>query len=332
MSGYFSVPNTNNAFVTDIPGIVNSPADSQKSALGAESSGVINFLPNDPDTISAQDTTNTVRQSGKIKKIDIWDQRKAIPLTEEARQKLSTVLAKQKLAAKKDPNAAAQYDEEIAEILRNGKGLDLAIAPKDFRRQFYSNALGSPALTQGFTQNLPPDDYKKSEELNLRGFRALHEENPKLVFSQFIRHPDVAHPVPLTDEGMDEDDYINKYGTRPFVDCARDHLSTFGMDVDTAAYTLARAALRGDKLPAPDTVRVEEFVNYFKQPYTVQGNEAFGVFAESAQSPFVDHQRSRSRRLAARRRERAHARTAQDRHQVARSPAPANANPRCSLL
>ena len=33
-------------------------------------------------------------------------------------------------------------------------------------------------------------------------------------------------------------------------------------------------------------VRVEEFVNYFKQPYTVSGDEAFGVFAEAAPSPF----------------------------------------------
>ncbi len=87
---------------------------------------------------------------------------------------------------------------------------------------------------------------------------------------------------------MDEDDYVSKYGTRPFVDCARDHLSTFGLDVDTAAYTQARTALRAGQLPAPEAVRVEEFLNYFKQSYDVAGGEAFGVFAESAQSPFLD--------------------------------------------
>ena len=125
-------------------------------------------------------------------------------------------------------------------------------------------------------------------ELSLRGYRALREENPKLTLAQFFRRPDVVHPVPLTDEGLDEDDYVTKYGTRPFVDCARDHLSTFGLDVDTAAYTLARAALRSEKLPDPGSVKVEEFLNYFKQAYQVQGDEAFGVFAESAQSPFID--------------------------------------------
>jgi Ca-activated chloride channel homolog len=90
----------------------------------------------------------------------------------------------------------------------------------------------------------------------------------------------------LTDEGLDEDAYIEKYGTRPFVDARRDHLSTFSMDVDTASYTLARSRLREGKLPDPQAVRVEEFVNYFKQPYTVSGNDAFGVFAEAAPSPF----------------------------------------------
>ncbi|MEI6234188.1 MAG: von Willebrand factor type A domain-containing protein, partial [Planctomycetota bacterium] len=125
-------------------------------------------------------------------------------------------------------------------------------------------------------------------ELSLRGYRALREENPKLTYPQFLLRPEVVHPVVLTDEGLDEDEYVNKFGTRPFVDCARDHLSTFGMDVDTAAYTLARSMLRSDKLPTPDSVKVEEFVNYFKQAYQVLGDDAFGVFAESAQSPFVD--------------------------------------------
>ncbi|HLX62899.1 MAG TPA: von Willebrand factor type A domain-containing protein [Planctomycetota bacterium] len=127
-----------------------------------------------------------------------------------------------------------------------------------------------------------------TEELYLRGYRFFHTENPKLDFAQFLRRPDSIRPAPLSDDGLDEDVYIDKYGTRPFVDCARDHLSTFSLDVDTAAYTLARANLREGKLPAPESVKVEEFLNYFKQDYAVQGGEAFGVFAESATSPFLD--------------------------------------------
>ncbi|HEY3324640.1 MAG TPA: von Willebrand factor type A domain-containing protein [Planctomycetota bacterium] len=126
-----------------------------------------------------------------------------------------------------------------------------------------------------------------SAEKSLRAFQYFRTENPKLSFAEFQRRPGSIPPATLTDEGIDEDLYIEKYGTRPFVDCARDHLSTFSLDVDTASYSLARSRLRAGQLPDPQAVRVEEFVNSFKQPYTVAGDEAFGVFAEAAPSPFV---------------------------------------------
>ena len=47
------------------------------------------------------------------------------------------------------------------------------------------------------------------------------------------------------------------------VDPSKDKLSTFAIDVDTASYALARRKLMGGQLPAPDSVRVEEFVNSF---------------------------------------------------------------------
>jgi Ca-activated chloride channel family protein len=123
-------------------------------------------------------------------------------------------------------------------------------------------------------------------EVSLRAFRHFRAENDSLTLAAYLRRPIPVPPPVLTDDGLDEDAYIERYGTRPFVDCARDHFSTFGMDVDTASYTLARSRLRDGKLPEPESVRVEEFVNYFKQPYTVAGDEAFGVFAEGAPSPF----------------------------------------------
>lgn len=128
-------------------------------------------------------------------------------------------------------------------------------------------------------------------EYLLRGYRHLRTENPKLTWNEFLRRPASVPAVARTDDGLDEDAYIEKYGTRPFVDCARDHLSTFGLDVDTASYTLARSRLNQNELPDPESVRVEEFLNYFKQPYTVAGQDAFGVFAEAAPSPFDSAQR-----------------------------------------
>lgn len=123
-------------------------------------------------------------------------------------------------------------------------------------------------------------------EQPLRAYGHFRAENDKLTLRDYLRRPAPIPPPVCTDLGLDEDLYIERYGTRPFVDCARDNLSTFGMDVDTASYTQARFKLREGKLPEPDTVRVEEFLNYFKQPYVVSGDDAFGVFAEAAPSPF----------------------------------------------
>ena len=42
-----------------------------------------------------------------------------------------------------------------------------------------------------------------------------------------------------------------------------DPLSTFSIDVDTAAYSIARRNLLANQSPTPSLVRVEEMINYF---------------------------------------------------------------------
>lgn len=51
----------------------------------------------------------------------------------------------------------------------------------------------------------------------------------------------------------------------PVKSVAADPVSTFSVDVDTASYSVVRRALMQGRLPDPDSVRVEEMVNYF--PY-----------------------------------------------------------------
>jgi Ca-activated chloride channel homolog len=77
-------------------------------------------------------------------------------------------------------------------------------------------------------------------------------------------------------------------GTNPFVDTVADHLSTFGLDVDTASYTVARRYINDGNLPDPASVRVEEWVNYFDygDPAPARG-EDFAIRAEGAPSPFA---------------------------------------------
>jgi len=78
------------------------------------------------------------------------------------------------------------------------------------------------------------------------------------------------------------------YGRNAWVDAAKDHLSTFAADVDTASYTIARRKLNQGALPPAAAVRVEEFVNYFKYDYATpgEGGAPFAVSVDAAPSPF----------------------------------------------
>ena len=76
------------------------------------------------------------------------------------------------------------------------------------------------------------------------------------------------------------------YGVNPFVNTDDDPLSTFALDVDTASFVVARNFLRGDELPPPEAVRVEEFVNYFDGGYEPMPDE-FVIGTEAAPSPFA---------------------------------------------
>lgn len=81
--------------------------------------------------------------------------------------------------------------------------------------------------------------------------------------------------------------FYRDYGDNPFVSTEDETTSTFGMDVDTASYVIARRYLRDGYLPEPESVRTEEFVNYFHQEYSQPGDgNLFSITVEGAESHF----------------------------------------------
>jgi Ca-activated chloride channel family protein len=88
------------------------------------------------------------------------------------------------------------------------------------------------------------------------------------------------------DEGLGAAEFRRRYGVNPFVDARTDRFSTFGMDVDTASWSLAVASLRSGKLPQREAVRVEEFVNSFGEEIPVDPQEVFAFAAEGGPSPY----------------------------------------------
>ena len=98
-----------------------------------------------------------------------------------------------------------------------------------------------------------------------------------------VRRPE---PEPVPPPAPPADMYFRDAGTHPFVDPRQDRLSTFGLDVDTGAWTLVRSYLERGMLPPAAAIRVEEFVNaqQYEDPAPRRGE--FTLTAEGAPSPF----------------------------------------------
>src|SRR5690606_5700895 len=64
-----------------------------------------------------------------------------------------------------------------------------------------------------------------------------------------------------------------------------DRFSTFGLDVDTGSFTVARRYLNAGRLPPGEAIRVEEFLNYFQYGDRPPVRCVFALRAEGAPSP-----------------------------------------------
>lgn len=91
------------------------------------------------------------------------------------------------------------------------------------------------------------------------------------------------------DFNTEEYSYISENGFKSTID---EPLSTFSVDVDTAAYSNVRRYLNsGQKVPA-DAVRIEEMLNYFSYDYPEpEDGEPFSVTAEYSDCPWNEDSR-----------------------------------------
>jgi len=88
------------------------------------------------------------------------------------------------------------------------------------------------------------------------------------------------------------DMFFQDYGVNPSIDTEDDNLSTFALDVDTGSYTVMRNYLKDGNLPPQDSVRVEEYVNYFDNGYaSPPAHQAFGIYVDGGPSPFTETER-----------------------------------------
>lgn len=87
-----------------------------------------------------------------------------------------------------------------------------------------------------------------------------------------------------------DDVFYENYGVNPFIDTEDDPLSTFALDVDTGSYTVMRRYLKDGHLPDKDSVRVEEYLNYFDLGYPLPQENAFAIYLDGGPTPFVQNE------------------------------------------
>jgi Ca-activated chloride channel family protein len=78
----------------------------------------------------------------------------------------------------------------------------------------------------------------------------------------------------------------------PYFSTSEEPISTFSIDVDTGSYTLSRGYINNGHLPPPESVRIEEFINYFHFHYRQpKESDPFSVYAEMGPCPWnADHE------------------------------------------
>lgn len=125
---------------------------------------------------------------------------------------------------------------------------------------------------------------EKLAELAVSGGYGVSQEQYDRLVDRLLRGDwrdlqNVNIPLDLT--------FFQDYGVNPFVETATEPISTFSMDVDTAAYTVGRGYLESGLIPPPASVRVEEYINYFDQDYP-PAVDALDGHIEGALSPYGD--------------------------------------------
>jgi Ca-activated chloride channel family protein len=93
-----------------------------------------------------------------------------------------------------------------------------------------------------------------------------------------------ATDTPLRDHDTEA---YSKIDDNPYHTVAKDPLSTFSIDVDTASYANLRRFITDGKLPPKDAVRIEEMINYFRYGYPAPAQgEPFSITTDVATSPW----------------------------------------------
>jgi Ca-activated chloride channel homolog len=136
--------------------------------------------------------------------------------------------------------------------------------------------------------NEVPGRVKRTQQLG--GVMSMHSGGPApAAMPRKLKSVDAIAPVvqlPNRERFASEE-------ANPLKQVSAEPISTFSIDVDTASYSFVRSNLSTGRLPHPDSVRVEEMVNYFDYAYRVPDNQEtpFSTSVSVVETPWNKHTR-----------------------------------------
>ncbi|MCG8440926.1 MAG: VWA domain-containing protein [Caulobacterales bacterium] len=142
--------------------------------------------------------------------------------------------------------------------------------------------------TEGVSEmaDLFADEAETRMEFGAVSGGALSRSRNRLAAAPDAMAPPAPPPQPLPGD-IDRDTYPDEE-PNPIKLVAEEPVSTFSVDVDTAAYANVRRYLNDGVAPPTDAVRVEEIVNYFDYDYPLPDDRAqpFSVSTTVSPSPW----------------------------------------------
>lgn len=143
--------------------------------------------------------------------------------------------------------------------------------------------LPKPQSSASPSANGAPNSSEKSKELNNSDMASITTSPSLPAASPSYNYPNqqstfagIMPPNTSTDnqkigilpeEEKIKNNVFKDYGNNTFISTEKVNLSTFGLDVDTASYTWMRKSLENNINVNKDSVRVEEYINYFDYNY-----------------------------------------------------------------
>jgi Ca-activated chloride channel family protein len=206
--------------------------------------------------------------------------------------------AQPELAAGKDERA--KRDDALQPVLADGRGQRQdADAERDEVEvaMLTPPARIEPAVTPT-TSTVAPEPPKEGEAKLMAHRRPAEEQRANSLDSITVAGAVAPPPpspqapsIPLQGQPLPGDISTEKYADHEdnaVMRVAEQPVSTFSIDVDTGSYTNVRRMLNQGQLPPRDSVRAEEFINYFDYAYAPPTNRKtpFAVHTEVAPAPW----------------------------------------------